>query len=675
MRTDLPRWPRIAVVGAAVVGLGVGVAGTAVVVGLSGEDEPTIIGQPADGPITLVSYDTCESALDELKAAALPHVGPYGLTGGDRDIVVEDRADAESDGSADSAGAAPGARAQSAPGKAATSDGASGEASGGAAKEHSGTNVHESGVDEPDLVKTDGRRVVTVANGQLSVVDVASRQRTAKLTVPGGGYASQLLLDGDRALVMTGGDAQAYRGERMVPSDKPIDPVANGSRLVLVDLTGAGEILGSLQIDGYYIDARQIGSVARVVMRSTPNLKFRHPQGDAVTESATERNREVVENSGIADWLPRYTLESGNARSDGQLVECEAVSHPRRYTGASLLTVLTVDLQRDLTTGDPISIAADGDTVYGTGTSLYVADDHVEHGVTGNNFAPDVRPLPAGEQRTEVYQFDISGSGKPVHVASGGVEGTLLNQYSLSEHEGNLRIATTVASAGGSTAQRLRSMVTVLTRQGEDLMLRGRVDGLGEGERIYSVRYTGDIAYVVTFRETDPLYTVDLSDPSAPKVTGELKITGYSAYLHPLGRDRLLGVGQEATSDGVATGLQVSLFDTSADSASRVGQFHLPEAYSEVENDPHAFLYWEDKGLIILPVTVGPDGAGMLVLKRSGDRLDEVGVVQHTDSRYGAGAPPPRRALIIGAELWTVSDLDIMVSDLDSLAQRAQITL
>lgn len=663
MRTDLPRWPRIAVVGAAVVGLGVGVAGTAVVVGTAGDDEPITTTQRVDGPITLVSYDTCESALDQLKTAALPHVGPYGLNNTDLAVAVDTQADAESNASADSAAGAPGARARSAPG-----------ASDGAAKEHSGTNVHESGVDEPDLVKTDGRRVVTVANGQLNAVDVATRQRTATVSIPGGGYASQLLLDGDRALVLTGGDAEVFRGDRMPPpQDKPVDPGMSGSRLVLVDLSGAGEILGSLQVDGSYLDARQIGSVARVVVRSSPSLKFGYPQGDEDAEIATERNRGVVENSVIADWLPRYTLDTGGARSDGRLVECEAVSHPQRYTGAALLTVLTVDLQRELTTGDPISIAADGDTVYGTGTSLYVADDHVEHGVT-TGFAPDTFPVPAGAQRTEVYQFDISGSGRPVHVASGGVEGTLLNQYSLSEHEGNLRIATTVASAGGSTEQRIRSMVTVLTRQGDDLAVRGRVDGLGEGERIYSVRYTGDIAYVVTFRETDPLYTVDLSDPSAPRVTGELKITGYSAYLHPLGEDRLLGVGQEATTSGAATGLQVSLFDTSADGATRVGQYHLPNGYSEVENDPHAFLYWPDKNLVILPVMVGSDGSGMLVLKVSGDRLDQVGVVRHSDPRFGGAAPPPRRAMVIGEELWTVGDYDIVVSDLATLAQRATVT-
>jgi uncharacterized secreted protein with C-terminal beta-propeller domain len=325
-----------------------------------------------------------------------------------------------------------------------------------------------------------------------------------------------------------------------------------------------------------------------------------------------------------------------------------------------MLTILTVDLREQLTTGDPVSIAADGDTVYGTGTSLYVADDHYAHATPG--FAPGERPMPEGSQRTEVYQFDISKPGRPVHVASGGVEGSLLNQYALSEHEGHLRIATTLGSAPDT-----RSMVSVLTRRGDELALVGRVDGLGAGERIYSVRYLGDVAYVVTFRETDPLYTVDLSDPARPRVTGELKITGYSAYLHPLEDNRLLGVGQEATTDGRTTGLQVSLFDTSSPEAVRVGQFHVPNGYSEVEQDPHAFLYWPAEDLVVLPVARTVD-SGALVLRVSGDRLEEVGTVEHDGGTL-------RRALVIGEELWTVGDGAIVVSTLDDLNRLARISL
>jgi uncharacterized secreted protein with C-terminal beta-propeller domain len=658
-RTGLRSWPRVAIAAAAVVGLGLGAAGSAVVVGLAdGESTP-----PPDPPgtIGLVAYDSCQSALRELKNAALPHVGPYGF--GSEILSLEQDAQVAAPGrdGAESAAAAGG------PGSA--------DRQGG----YSTTNVHESGVDEPDLVKTDGRRVVTVANGALDVVDVATHKMTARIPLSTGAEdpvygsgADQLLLDGDRALVMiSSGTVVAMPSARK--GSPPVDEQVWGSRLVLVDLTGAGKVVGSLRLDGYLLDARQVDSVARVVVRSAPRLAFTYPTLPGAKDGAEERNKGVVENSSIEDWLPRYELDSGGRTSAGQLVECDAVSHPQRYTGSGMLTVLTVDLRRALTTGDPVSIAADGDTVYGTGTNLYVADDHFAHAEGG--VAPDERPQPEA-QRTEIYQFDISGAGKPVHVASGGVEGTLLNQYSLSEHEGHLRVATTTGLSPNS-----QSTVSVLTRRGTELARVGRVDGLGKGERIYSVRYLGDIAYLVTFRQTDPLYTVDLSDPAAPRVTGELKITGYSAYLHPVGEGRLLGVGQEATTDGRTTGLQVSLFDTTADGAKRLDQHQVPGGYSEVEGDPHAFLYWPDRDLVVVPVasslvdTEGGTGrydAGALVLRVTENAIDEVGMVRHSTTDPGA---PPRRALVIGDELWTLGHTHVVVSNLDNLTQLARIAL
>jgi hypothetical protein len=530
--------------------------------------------------------------------------------------------------------------------------------------------VQEEGVDEPDLVKTDGKRVISVADGVVRVVDVASRAQTARVPLDGG-HATQLLISGDRALVMSGG-VMAYDTPvaRDVPKPAPTDTYQYASTLTLVDLTGAGKVLGTLSLDGNYLDARQVGAVARVVVRSAPRLEFTYPDYDASTAEATVANKDAVATSTIADWLPAYRLETGAGATTGQLTDCADVSHPVDYTATSMLTVLTFDLGKDLGTGDPVTIVADGDTVYGTGEHLYVADDHVVHGMG------DVRGGQGGPGRTELYQFDISGAGKPVHVASGGVDGTLLNQYSLSEHDGHLRVATTTAGGEGS-----QSRITVLRREGNVLGQVGLVDGLGVGERIYAVRYFGDTAYVVTFRQTDPLYTVDLSDPVLPKVTGELKITGYSAYLHPAGEGRLIGVGQEADSNGRVTGAQISLFDTTKPGATRLAQYHLENSWTEAEADPHAFLYWPDKGLLVVPmnggsvaITDGPPeqvAAGALVLKLDGNTFQQVGVLTHTSERFANMAMAPRRAMVIGDELWTVSEAGMLVSDLDSLGQLA----
>jgi uncharacterized secreted protein with C-terminal beta-propeller domain len=247
----------------------------------------------------------------------------------------------------------------------------------------------------------------------------------------------------------------------------------------------------------------------------------------------------------------------------------------------------------------------------------------------------------------------------------------------LSEYQGNLRVATTVGQAGpvmNGQASSSHSMVTVLARKDDSLPAIGKVDGLGKGEKIYAVRFVGALGYVVTFRQMDPLYTIDLSQPTRPRVVGELKITGYSAYLHPLTDGKVLGVGQEATDQGRRLGTQVSIFDvTNAAAPNRLAQHQVEGGSSEVEYDPHAFLYWPQWNLVVVPVTdPSPAKAQQptyaLVLRLDAGAITEVGRVTHPTGMI-------RRSLVIGDELWTVSDAGLMVSDLGTVAQRAWVPL
>ncbi|WP_433263254.1 beta-propeller domain-containing protein [Actinosynnema sp. CS-041913] len=600
-------------------------------------------------PVELVAFDTCDAALAELRAAVAPHVGVYGLGRGNITMMAE----------------ADGREATAAVPKSAPS-----AAFDQAAPEHSKTNVHEAGVDEPDLVKTDGKRIVTVADGKLRVVDVASRKLTGTLDMPAG-FASQLLLHEDRALVIA--------GSNMILEDRGFLPgefaPESGATLTLVDLKDTPKVVGSLKVDGRYVDARQIGGVVRVVVHSGPRLPWVYPADGRSEAESLIHNRELVATAPIESWLPHYELtgEDGS-RTDGTLVACDRVSHPEQHSATSMLSVLTFDFPGDLGTGDAVSIVADGDTVYGTETSLYIADDH--------HLVPNLRRMPAPPTTTAIHQFDISQPGPPKHVASGQVTGTPLNQYSLSEHQGHLRIATTAFNAPGIPEQppASQSAVTVLKRDGAKLVEVGRIDGLGVGERIYSVRFVGPLGYVVTFRQTDPLYTLDLSDPAKPRKVGELKITGYSAYLHPAGDRKLIGVGQEATDQGRALGTQVSLFDVADPAApTRIAGHHVPGGNSEVEYDAHAFLYWPARDLLVLPVmtyptaekpTTPPSG-GVLVLRLRDNTFTSLGTVQHTAApAYDAGV---RRALVIGDDLWTVSAAGVQATRIDGLAQQAWV--
>ncbi|MEU4780655.1 beta-propeller domain-containing protein [Micromonospora sp. NPDC023633] len=592
--------------------------------------DPPVPGQPTAAP-RLVSYESCADALAGLRAAAGAAVGPWGFGGGQRmafDLGAVPKA-------------ASGARTLSAQ----------------AAPEHSTTNVHEPGADEPDLVKADGRRIVTVTGGTLRVVDPAARRETGRLDLTGAmpelrwGRQTTLLLHGDRALVLAQVGAGRMPATRAMPlsdvrrSDVPFGDVP---RLILVDLAGAPRVLGTYRMDGSLVDARQTGSTARVVVRTQPRLIF--PREKRSTDARrTAVNRAVIARAGVEAWLPAYEWTAGAERHVGR-VGCDRVSRPPVWSGTSMLTVLSFDLAGDrLGAGDPVSVAADASTVYGTGTSLYLAGQRPASARPG---APRVA-WRAGEQVTEIHQFDTRSPGRPRYVAAGTVPGTLVNQYALSEWQGHLRVATTTGDTW-STRQKSQSAVYVLRPDGDRLVRTGAVTGLGPGERIYSVRFLGGSAYVVTFRRTDPLYAVDLTDPTAPRVTGELKITGYSAYLHPLPEGRLLGVGQEADRRGRTQGLQVSLFDVRDPARpARLDQWHVPRAYSALEHDTHAFLHHPETGLVALPV-----GDDVRLLRVSGTDIAEVGTVSHT----GAAAPV-LRSLLVGDVLWTVSAAGLRATD------------
>lgn len=595
------------------------------------------------GALRLVSFDSCEQATEQLRAAAREHVGPWGFSTGAQALAMPEAADGAAESRRGAAPAAPKAPADA------------------AAPEHSGTNVHEAGVDEPDLVKTDGRRIVTIGGGRLRVVDAERRVQLGSLDLGPGGYAADLLLAGDRALVLMADQGVALPEAPVPPDVTPERPA--GPRMLLVDLTGPG-VISEYATDGWMVDARAAGTTARVVVRSSPRIAFPEYGPDTGEKARRKGNRKAVAEADLADWLPRYEVSTGGETSTGR-VDCTAMSRPASYSGSSMLTVLTFDLTASgLGDGAPVSVVADGDTVYSNGPSLYVATDERWRLPMPSDGAED----PEVDPGTEIHKFDTSRPDAPTYLASGRVDGWLLNQYSMSEWEGHLRVATTSGETFFGEPADSESAVYVLAEQGRQLVVTGSVGGLGKGERIHSVRFTGPVGYVVTFRQTDPLYTVDLRDPAAPAVLGELKVTGYSAYLHPIDDGRLIGVGQEADLQGVTQGTQVSLFDVSDLSDPTLQAKHLvPHGSSEAEFDPHAFLWWPVQRLLVLPLHDYQDGSSEALLLRAEETgFTELGRISHPD---GSGGSNIRRSLVIGDTLWTVSDSGLAAHSLSTLEQ------
>ena len=219
-------------------------------------------------------------------------------------------------------------------------------------------------------------------------------------------------------------------------------------------------------------------------------------------------------------------------------------------------------------------------------------------------------------------------------------------------------------------------------RDDQELVEVGSVGELGLGEQIYAVRFLGDVGYVVTFRQVDPLYSIDLSDPSNPVTRGELKIPGFSSYLHPVDDNLLLGIGQDATDEGRTLGTQVSVFDVSdLDNPTRLHQwtFEFDEnssSYSEVEYDHRAFLHWAQTGTTVLPVTrwswdeeteTEDNFFGAVAVEARRDGIEEIGTITHDrfqgkNGQYDWGAQI-RRSFVIGDAVYTLSEIGLMASD------------
>jgi hypothetical protein len=531
----------------------------------------------------------------------------------------------------------------------------------GAGQDFSQTNVQEAGVDEPDTVKTDGRTLFVLRGGVLYAIDARSAAPTELGNVKlSEGYGHTMLLHDGRALVVSteAGAVMPIEGgaasTMIAPDWQPKTVISE----VDVRDPGSMKVLRTLTVDGSFVNARLNGRTARLVVLSTP---------EAIARQTSRRAARR-----LARWLPSYTMRRAGSRhrSRARAVSCRSVRRPSQFSGLDVMTVLTIDLAKGLPAIDADALMTSADTVYGSGGSLYVATRRyiraLEQGMPGDVAVPE-------NLTTAIHRFDISDPDKTVYRSSGEVPGFLLSQWAMSEDKGVLRVASTSQPTwwGGATTTPSESFVTVLDDKGAGALARvGQVGGLGKGEQIHAVRFIGDLGYVVTFRQTDPLYVVDVSNPARPRVAGELKILGYSAYLHPAGPDLLIGIGQDATEQGRRLGAQVSLFDVSDPAhPTRIQARQLGSGSStETEWDHHAFLWWPQSDLAVIPLeryseTNPFTGAVGLKITRRG--IAEAGRLEHPVAKDWMGRIT--RSVVVGERLFTISDAGVEASRLSDL--------
>jgi hypothetical protein len=566
------------------------------------------------------------------------------------------------------------------------------------------TNNQVEGVDEPDIVKTDGTHVVAFTNGHLYLVDAASQRVLDSVEMTNGLYDAQLLLAGNRVLLF-GTDSF---GPMPLASETDASLIAQpnlpGIRIAQFDIDGEKLTASdSYVLDGNLVSARMVGDVVRLVLHADPEARLGFVTPVVATQDAIDNaaaaNRAAVESAKGEAFLPewRKTDADGKVLDGGQLLGCEDAHAPNTYSGFGMVTVLSIDMSDGLAAGIKgragAGVMASGQTVYATPTHLYVAAPEWQDWA---RMSGDELRTASEKHGTDIHRFDISDPKHAEYEMSGHVDGDLLNQFAMDEQDTFLRVATTIGSQWATDdATKSHSQVVVLSPKDGALTEVGKVDGLGKGEAIQSVRFDGDVAYVVTFHQTDPLYTLDLSDPASPRVVGELQLLGYSSYLHPIGDGKLIGVGQDATEGGMRTGTQVALFDVSDPAApKRIAQAVIPGGWSDAETEHHAFLYWAATGLVAIPVGAA-DFQGLIGyhVDTGAGTITEQGRVTHSGrgpiANISSGveidptpiAPPDSynemimRSFVIGEKLWTLSQTTLGVSDLATLGQTSLIPL
>ncbi|WP_370249199.1 beta-propeller domain-containing protein [Nocardioides sp.] len=486
---------------------------------------------PGPGALTPVAFTgalrapaSCEALRESYVERALPLVGPggwrtreYPQYGYDlRDGLVLDRFTSEL------ASLDTGTRAAMDAPKTST-----------AVSEPTGTNVQEAGVDEPDAVKTDGRLLLRLREDVLTVDDVSGDRVVRRATLdlgpmPGG----EILLSGSTVTAFaSASDAQRTR-VLTIDVARPSAP-----RIVRTSVYDAG-----LQA------ARLHDGVVRLVLDSgLPDLDFRRG-------SSTEDARQVVRDTTVTDWLPTVTIDGGEPEP---AVDCRDVALPRADLTLGTTTVVGFEAADDPRSGGSFGVAGRTPLSYASPDHLYLAASPT--GWSDPCFACDVVYSPGGSDpgTTYLYGFDLEGTGAR-YLGAGSVEGTLRDRWSMDESDGVLRLA-----LGPSVETRDENAIVTLAPQGRALVETSRLGGLGTGEEIRSVRWFDGLALLVTYRQIDPLYAVDLTG-KRPTLLGTLKIPGFSSYLHPLGEQRVVGLGEgpQTTDDGRRVwGGQAGLFD------------------------------------------------------------------------------------------------------------------
>lgn len=489
------------------------------------------------------------------------------------------------------------------------SNGAKDSSEGGNSSSHGETNVQVEGVDEADVIKNDGRYIYFVAGNRLVIVDAGN---PANMSV-----ISKIVLDD-----MSGFSEMYLTGNLLTVLGYTYEDV------YMTDASDGGKLMPDRYIPGKSYTFAQVYDISN---KTNPIMTREYRiEGSVLSSRVKDGNLYLITNKWAyyygGDIMPRaedilpYQYDS-TVSDDSKMIQPGDIAYLPYPVDNSFMTISVMDINSNDAVNSE-TVMGGGSTVYMSLNALYIVKPvyyywPVSIGMTdeiptdGSGSAEATKAPEPEEPKTAVYKYDLVG--KTVQYAgTGEVKGDILNQFSMDEFNGNFRIATTLWTENGTV-----NNVYILDK---NMNNTGSVENLAPGERIYSVRFSGNTGYVVTFRNMDPLFVLDLSNPSNPKVTGELKIPGFSNYLHPVGDGLLLGLGVETNEvyikdengkeivTGFQTGgLKLSLFDVSDPyNPLEIDTLVIGKqgSYSEAQYNHKAFTWWPEKNAALFSAQI-----------------------------------------------------------------------
>ncbi|MBX3226194.1 MAG: beta-propeller domain-containing protein [Labilithrix sp.] len=481
------------------------------------------------------------------------------------------------------------------------------------AKVMSKTNTQVEGVDEADIVKTDGRWVYVVANGALRVLEAMDPKvvSTTKLD----GKPREMFVEGDRAVVYVSnghaGKACTYAYDCEFGGD------GTTTKVLVFDLAERAKprLVRSIQLSGSLIAARRVGKAVHTVVadRDVDRPAFdRWPADFQMCGTPEEEVRAKFAKLRAANEARiRSEHKAGypTVTEDGvERTMCGGILKPAIRDGQAFTSVVSFDLTDDKTAPATSTIESRPGAVFASDRALYVSVVHKR--TAGNRWYSHYSSTP---EVSDIHKFRIGGSPKETkYVGSGTVPGHVLNQFSMDEWHGYLRVAT---SKGRVPDPKVESAISIFAEAaGGNLVRVGAVDHIAPGEDIRAVRFDDDRGYIVTFKKTDPLFVIDMFQPQQPKVLGELKIPGFSTYLHRIDPDHLMSIGFDADDKGdfaYFNGVILQLFDVKEPTNPKLTHketIGTRGSSSEAATNHLAFNWLPSEGLLAVPMTICEGG-------------------------------------------------------------------